>query len=192
MKLAVSTAVLALLTLGLLATPPGARLDDLVTRQAVEMDRRSPALHAFMRLGTELGAAKGVLLGLFVPAAFGTEAARATAQAAFVASAGDQAAASALKWIVNRTRPDGERRRGNSSFPSAHATAAAGIAWVVAARHRRLAPGIWLVALWIGASRVFLGRHYPSDVLAGALIGILFAAAALQLQNRWRATRGVR
>lgn len=192
MKLVASSVVLALLAIALLATPPGVRLDRQAVRWATALDARSPALHAVMRAGTELGTAKGVLLCLFLPAAFGPQAARVTVQAAFLASAGDQAAASALKWATDRARPDGRDRRSNSSFPSAHAAAAAGIAWVVAARHRRLAPWIWLVALWIGASRVFLGRHYPSDVLAGALVGILCAAVALQLRLWWRGDGGLR
>jgi undecaprenyl-diphosphatase len=91
---------------------------------------------------------------------------------------------SGLKWVTDRPRPDGGGSRANSSFPSSHAAAAAGAAWIVGARHRRLAPWFWLLALWIASSRVFLGRHHPSDVLAGALVGILLAALTLRVGGR--------
>jgi undecaprenyl-diphosphatase len=57
------------------------------------------------------------------------------------------------------------------SFPSEHATAAFAIATAVALRLRL--PGAVLLALaaLLAAGRVFLGLHYPSDVLAGAALG---------------------
>jgi undecaprenyl-diphosphatase len=62
------------------------------------------------------------------------------------------------------------------SFPSEHATAAFAIATAVALRLRL--PGAILLALagLLAVGRVFLGLHYPSDVLAGAALGAGIAA----------------
>lgn len=61
------------------------------------------------------------------------------------------------------------------SFPSDHASAACAIALVVLLYGRRL--GWWFVAaaVLLGFSRVFVGIHYPGDVLGGAAIGMLVA-----------------
>ena len=40
-------------------------------------------------------------------------------------------------------------------------------------------------AVCMGLSRLYVGVHYPSDVLAGALVGSLAALAALALARRW-------
>jgi undecaprenyl-diphosphatase len=62
------------------------------------------------------------------------------------------------------------------SFPSDHAAAAFAIAVAVLAFSRPVGAGFAAAATLIALSRVVVGLHYPSDVLAGALVG---AAAAL-------------
>ena len=183
MRLWLVTAFLALPTAGLLL-PAGRDLDGRLVAAAAEATRQNSILEETMQLATKLGSREPVLLALFLPAAFGTAAARLTAGVAFAGVAGNQLAAAGLKAIVGRDRPDGGSERRNSSFPSAHASGIAGLAWIVSLRHRRWGPWMLLLALWISSSRVFLERHYVSDVLAGALLGIWFAALALHWQGR--------
>ena len=57
------------------------------------------------------------------------------------------------------------------SFPSDHATAAFAIAFAVMAFSRRGGVAFLAAATLIGLSRVALGMHYPSDVLAGTVVG---------------------
>ena len=57
------------------------------------------------------------------------------------------------------------------SFPSDHAATAFAIAFAVLAFSRRAGAGFLLAASLIGLSRIALGLHYPSDVLAGILVG---------------------
>jgi undecaprenyl-diphosphatase len=61
----------------------------------------------------------------------------------------------------------------DSSFPSnptAVGFALAGIVWL---RQRRLGTLMAFLALCFGVSRVYTGVHYPTDVLAGGMIGVL-------------------
>ena len=64
----------------------------------------------------------------------------------------------------------------SGSFPSGHTLHATLSAVVVALFVPPLAPVFVLVALLVGASRVTLGVHYPSDVAAGAALGGLLGA----------------
>ncbi|MDQ0915322.1 phosphatase PAP2 family protein [Paenibacillus sp. V4I5] len=72
----------------------------------------------------------------------------------------------------------------NASFPSNHTIGAFVIAtsiWI----HRRKVGKVWLVlAAGIAFSRVWTGVHYPSDVIAGAVIGIAAAVLMHQLFKR--------
>ncbi len=74
------------------------------------------------------------------------------------------------QWIEHALR---------SSFPSLHATGAFALAQALTlgcTRHRRwVMCTAWSLALAMAWSRVHLGVHFPSDVLAGALVGICSA-----------------
>jgi undecaprenyl-diphosphatase len=61
------------------------------------------------------------------------------------------------------------------SFPSDHATAAFAIAMAIWLRSRRAGEVALVMATLLSLSRVVVGTHYPSDVLAGALIGVASA-----------------
>ncbi|MFZ0215177.1 MAG: phosphatase PAP2 family protein, partial [Candidatus Dormiibacterota bacterium] len=66
----------------------------------------------------------------------------------------------------------------DASFPSDHAAAGFAIAGIVFLRHRRLGLPLLLFGLVMDYARVFVGVHYPGDVLAGTAIGLVSAAIA--------------
>jgi len=78
----------------------------------------------------------------------------------------------------------------SASFPSSHAS----IAWAISAaalwwvRHPLVIAGFLLSALLVGWSRVALGVHFPSDMVAGMVVGV-FAAWATWRLTRWLARR---
>ena len=124
-----------------------------------------------------------IVLGVVV-AAFEVWRTRRAAVVAFlvVVIGGQFAVAESIKAIVDRTRPDLLNLTGfsGSSFPSGHATAAAAVFMAVAlllGRGRRPATRAWLVgvaaglAAMVAATRVLLGVHWFTDVLAGLLLG---------------------
>jgi membrane-associated phospholipid phosphatase len=96
----------------------------------------------------------------------------------------------ALKHLVGRPRPDagamsmlpiGPSYTPNfDSFPSGHATSVFAVACAFAYFYPRLRWPLYLLAACISVGRLYLNRHYVSDVLAGAMIGIVVTTVLLQ------------
>jgi undecaprenyl-diphosphatase len=64
------------------------------------------------------------------------------------------------------------------SFPSGHTITAFAVALSLAHYYPELTAGLLFCALSVAASRILLGMHFLSDVLAGAAIGTLLSVAA--------------
>src|SRR5262249_45846666 len=105
----------------------------------------------------------------------------------------------ALKRLIGRARPLVEgaadpflyRPLGWSveyaGMPSGHAIDAFAIAAAVGALWPRARPLLWSYAVVIAVSRVVLTAHFPSDVMAGAVVGVVGAL----LVRDWFAARGL-
>lgn len=71
----------------------------------------------------------------------------------------------------------------SASFPSRHATIASVIAFAYTYFKSKWALVFWLAMLWIGLSRVFVGVHYPLDILGGFATAAVALSIALQIKK---------
>ena len=155
---------------------------------AQEAVRDITALGSFAVLGIVLFAVVGYLL---------ITGRRAAAWLVLAAVLGGVAMNSLLKLGFARPRPDfvaPAARVSTASFPSGHATISAITYLTLAALLARTTPSrrlrIYFVAigialtLLVGVSRVYLGVHYPTDILAGWCIGSAWALGCWAMMTR--------
>ncbi|MGZ4936981.1 MAG: phosphatase PAP2 family protein [Halobacteriota archaeon] len=95
-----------------------------------------------------------------------------------------------LKFLIARPRPDDlgtGPQLPDPSFPSGHTSNAFSFATTLSYYHRKVAPFLFAWAILIAFSRVFLGFHYFTDVLAGAALGIVVSLIITHIATRYDA-----
>ncbi len=124
-------------------------------------------------------------LGATLVAVGGAEGLVAVRQAALAAAAGIVVFLW-LKRVAKRRRPCAIEPHcwakllppDQFSFPSGHTLTAFAVVVPVVARFPGAGPGLWICALSVAVSRVLLGMHFLSDVVAGAALGTLLGLIA--------------
>lgn len=140
------------------------------------LDRIMPAL-------TRLGSASATILVCLVVGILGNSLMETASIEAFIALTTSHIFVQLLKRVVCRERPNRMLPGTNTfnvpldyySFPSGHTTAAFSINTVFVFYKPVMVAPLMVFSLIVGLSRLYLGVHYPSDVLIGILIGVAFA-----------------
>ncbi|MGV8171950.1 MAG: phosphatase PAP2 family protein [Candidatus Woesearchaeota archaeon] len=97
-----------------------------------------------------------------------------------------------LKIIIQRPRPfevgltnPNTNTVVSSSFPSGHTIIFFAIIPLIGKSFPKIRPILWATAILVGFSRIYLGVHYISDVLAGALFGYFIGWTLMKLEERY-------
>ncbi|MGY1699855.1 phosphatase PAP2 family protein [Geodermatophilus sp. SYSU D00766] len=184
-------AVLGVLGAGVVTDlPPQVRLDDAVSRALYAGDDRSPLVGGLLEVLTTPGVTWFRVL-VFLPVLVWLVGRRAwrTVLWVVVAITGVGPLTTALKDLAGRARPayeNGGLHYEGLSYPSGHSsgiatlvTVALVLAWprlTAGGRRAAVAAGVALAVL-VGLTRVWLGVHYPSDVVGGLALGVAWSLA---------------
>jgi undecaprenyl-diphosphatase len=149
-----------------------------------------------------------VILGLVVMAVIGFLVLQTrywTAFFVFLTAASGEVVSFAMKGVFSRARPTVVphlRETFSTSFPSGHAMQSAIIYLTLGAMLMRIAEGrltkiyccavAMILTFLVGVSRVWLGVHYPTDVLAGWIVGLFWASLCWLAAQHYEVRAGLK
>ena len=159
------------------------RLDRDIFDAIYDEPPRSQPLGTIMEVGTYFGNGRTMLGVSLLLMAYGGDKNRETGRLLTSTFISTGAIVWGMKEIIGRKRPLDDVV-GNPAFPSGHTAYAFAGATLLGNRYPKLRIPLYIGAGLVGVTRIYLGRHYASDVIAGAAVGTITGA----LVSRHRGT----
>ena len=160
-----------------------ARLDRDIFDAIYDAPPQSEPLGTIMEVGTYFGDSRTMLGVSLLLMAYGGDENRETGRLMTSTFISTGVIVWGMKEIIGRKRPLDDVV-GNPAFPSGHTAYAFAGATLLAERYPKLRIPLYIGAGLVGVTRIYLGRHYASDVIAGAAVGTITGA----LVSRHRGT----
>ncbi len=146
------------------------RWDQAIFKNVYDAPPHQEPIWTIMETVTEFGHYRAVMGLSILLMAYGDESHRETGQLLSSAFLGTGVVTYGMKRLIGRKRPLDETL-GNPAFPSGHTSLAFSSATILGYRYPKWRIPLYLGAGLVGFSRIYLGRHYASDVVAGAALG---------------------
>ena len=159
------------------------RLDRDIFDAIYDAPPQSEPLGTTMEIGTYFGDGRTMLGVSLLLMAYGNDKHRDTGRLLTSTFISTGVIVWGMKEIIGRKRPLDEVV-GNPAFPSGHTAYAFAGATLLGHRYPKLRIPLYIGAGLVGVTRIYLGRHYLSDVIAGAAVGTITGA----LVSRHRGT----
>ena len=154
------------------------RLDQDIFDAIYDAPPQREPLGTIMDVGTEFGDPKTIMGLSILLMAYGDDEHRETGRLMSSAFISTGVVVFGMKEIIRRRRPL-DPRVGDPAFPSGHTAFAFAGATILADRYPKLRIPLYIGASLVGVSRIYLGRHYASDVIAGAAVGTITGTLVL-------------
>lgn len=173
------------------------RLFDKTLLDVFNKDMKLPLFNFLFPLITRMAEVFGILplcVGLFI---FEKKKGKRTVCLLVLAYLLSRATAITLKYLTHRPRPylvylDLNLLGGTvpfSSFPSAHAVLVSAFAFVLGSKYEDWQWLFLIAVILVSISRMYMGLHYPSDVIAGIIIGLAIGYFTLWLEKTYNRSR---
>ncbi len=159
------------------------RLDQDIFDAIYDEPPRSEPLGTTMEIGTYLGDSRVILGAALLLMAYGNDERHEVGRLMTSTVISTGVIVWGMKHVIGRKRPLDDVV-GNPAFPSGHTAYAFAGATLLGHQYPKLRIPLYIGAGLVGVTRIYLGRHYLSDVIAGAAVGTLTGA----LVSRHRGT----